>query len=32
MVWPIIRRNFLLIINVILADGIRVFLNNVTKK
>ena len=32
MVWLIIRANFLLIINVILKNGIRTFLNNLTEK
>ena len=32
MVWHIIRVNILLIVNVILTDGIRMFLNTLTKK
>ena len=32
MVWPIIRANVLLTFNVILKDGIRMFLNNLTEK
>ena len=32
MVWHIIRANILLIVNVILTDGIRMFLNTLTKK
>ena len=32
MVWHIIRANILLIVNVILTDGIRMFLNTFTKK
>ena len=32
MVWHIIRANILLIVNVILIDGIRMFLNTLTKK
>ena len=32
MVWYIIRANILLIVNVILTDGIRMFLNTLTKK
>ena len=31
MVWYIIRANILLIVNVILKDGIRMFLNTLTK-
>ena len=32
MVWHIIRANILLIANVILTDGIRTFLNTLTKE
>ena len=32
MVWHIIRANILLIANVILKDGIRMFLNTLTNK
>ena len=32
MVWHILRANILLIVNVILIDGIRIFLNTLTKK
>ena len=32
MVWYIIRANILLIVNVILTDGIRMFLNTLVKK
>ena len=32
MVWHIKRSNILLIVNVILTDGIRMFLNTLTKK
>ena len=32
MVWHILRANILLIVNVILTDGIRIFLNTLTKK
>ena len=32
MVWHIIRANILLIVNVILTDGIRMFLNTLTQK
>ena len=32
MVWHIIRANILLIVNVILTDGIRMFLNTLNKK
>ena len=32
MVWNIISANILLIVNVILTDGIRMFLNTLTKK
>ena len=32
MVWHIIRAKILLIINIILTDGIRMFLNTLTKK
>ena len=32
MVWHIIRTKILLIINIILTDGIRMFLNTLTKK
>ena len=32
MVWHVIRANILLIVNVILTDGIRMFLNTLTKK
>ena len=32
MVWHMIRANIFLIINVILTDGIRMFLNTLTKK
>ena len=32
MLWHIIRANILLIVNVILKDGIRMFLNTLTKK
>ena len=32
MVWHMIRANILLIVNVILTDGIRMFLNTLTKK
>ena len=32
MVWHIIRAKILLIVNIILKDGIRMFLNTLTKK
>ena len=32
MVWHIIRANILLIVNVILTDGIRMFLDTLTKQ
>ena len=32
MVWNIISANILLIVNVILTDGIRMFLDTLTKK
>ena len=32
MVWHIVRANILLIINIILTDGIRMFLDTLTKK
>ena len=32
MLWHIIRANILLIVNAILKDGIRMFLNTLTKK
>ena len=32
MVWHIIRANILLIVNVIVTDGIRMFLNTLTPK
>ena len=32
MVWHVIHTNILLVANVILADGIRMFLNTLTKK
>ena len=32
MVWHIIRVKILLIVNIILTDGIRMFLNTLTKK
>ena len=31
MVWHMIRANILLIVNVILTDGIRMFLNTLTR-
>ena len=32
MIWHIISANILLIVNVILTNGIRMFLNTLTKK
>ena len=32
MFWHILRVNILLIVNVILTDGIRIFLSTLTKK
>ena len=32
MVWHILRANILLFVNIILTDGIRIFLNTLTQK